>query len=285
MRSITGVQCLRGTTVCHRIRLLLAQEAPIQRVFIESRMGWLNVLAKLSAAVGGECPEPCLPACSSAMGCMHSLKAFCPAAAAPRCDARPPSPPLATTRCRRRHRCRPSVEPFHASERLVSELCTLILPLLSAGRRRGERSTGPTVLPPGEDCECPPPTHAGCTRPPSLPRADPHLSPAHTPMQIYVPRLPGIPNEYPYHPDAFGLAYEDIWLTAADGVRLHAWLMWPPHWSEEQRRSRPTVMFFQENAGNMAFRCAHPACCALWSTELVAADRRCWRRRCCAASR
>ncbi|GAB4817768.1 hypothetical protein N2152v2_004814 [Parachlorella kessleri] len=55
------------------------------------------------------------------------------------------------------------------------------------------------------------------------------------------------------HP-AFGLAYEDLWLTAADGTRLHAWYMWPKGWTPEQRRARPTVLFFQENAGNMAFR-------------------------------
>ena len=73
--------------------------------------------------------------------------------------------------------------------------------------------------------------------------------------QIYVPRLPGIPNEFPYLPDEWRLGYEDVWLTTADGVRLHAWLMWPAHWGPAERRSRPTVMFFQENAGNMAFRC------------------------------
>lgn len=43
--------------------------------------------------------------------------------------------------------------------------------------------------------------------------------------------------------------------TTRDGLRLHAWLMWPRHWSAEERRRRPTVLFCQENAGNMAFRC------------------------------
>lgn len=71
---------------------------------------------------------------------------------------------------------------------------------------------------------------------------------------IYVPRLPGIPNDYPYLPDSFGMAFEDVWVTTRDGLRLHAWIMFPPHWGEAERRSRPTVMFFQENAGNMAFR-------------------------------
>lgn len=49
-------------------------------------------------------------------------------------------------------------------------------------------------------------------------------------------------------------AFEDVWLTTADGLRLHAWLVWPPHWGPEERRRRPTVLFYQENAGNMAFR-------------------------------
>lgn len=69
-----------------------------------------------------------------------------------------------------------------------------------------------------------------------------------------MPRIPGIPSDYPYHPDAFGMAYEDLWLTTPDGLRLHAWLMWPAHWGPAQRRARPTLVFFQENAGNMAFR-------------------------------
>ena len=45
------------------------------------------------------------------------------------------------------------------------------------------------------------------------------------------------------------MEFEDIWLTAADGVALHAWLMWPRHWGSKPRRERPIVIFFQENAG------------------------------------
>lgn len=71
---------------------------------------------------------------------------------------------------------------------------------------------------------------------------------------IYVPALPGIPRDYPCYPDAFGLDYEDIWIEASDGVRLNAWLMWPEHWAMTQRANRPVIVFFQENAGNMAFR-------------------------------
>lgn len=46
-------------------------------------------------------------------------------------------------------------------------------------------------------------------------------------------------------------------LTSAQ-VRLHAWMMWAPHLDEAARRARPTVIFFQENAGNMAFRWGAP---------------------------
>jgi hypothetical protein len=63
-----------------------------------------------------------------------------------------------------------------------------------------------------------------------------------------------MPNEYPYTPDQWGMGYEDVWLTTPDGLRLHAWYMWPAHWDAAQRRAAPTVVFFQENAGNMAYR-------------------------------
>jgi abhydrolase domain-containing protein 13 len=71
---------------------------------------------------------------------------------------------------------------------------------------------------------------------------------------LYVPSIPGLPRDYPYYPDAFGLEYEDIWMTAPDNVKLNAWLMWPSHWKAEDRKRRPVLIFFQENAGNMAYR-------------------------------
>lgn len=71
---------------------------------------------------------------------------------------------------------------------------------------------------------------------------------------IYVPALPGLPRSYPFYPDAFGLQYEDIWIHAADGVRLNAWLLWPSHWGPTRRPAHPVIVFFQENAGNMALR-------------------------------
>ncbi|KAL0054970.1 hypothetical protein WJX82_005301 [Trebouxia sp. C0006] len=71
---------------------------------------------------------------------------------------------------------------------------------------------------------------------------------------LYLPRIPGVPNEFAYLPDRFGLEYEDVYITAKDGTKLHSWMMWPKGWSKQKRHSRPTVLFFQENAGNMSFR-------------------------------
>ncbi|KAK9832839.1 hypothetical protein WJX81_005824 [Elliptochloris bilobata] len=72
---------------------------------------------------------------------------------------------------------------------------------------------------------------------------------------IYIPRIPGVPNTFPYLPDKFGLEYEDVWLTAADGTKLHAWYLYPRTLpSAAARRRRPAVLFLQENAGNMALR-------------------------------
>lgn len=47
---------------------------------------------------------------------------------------------------------------------------------------------------------------------------------------------------------------QDVWLTAADGTKLHAWLLTPRGWSKAQLKARPVLMFFQENAGNMSHR-------------------------------
>ncbi|EMS59569.1 hypothetical protein TRIUR3_25868 [Triticum urartu] len=42
---------------------------------------------------------------------------------------------------------------------------------------------------------------------------------------VYVPVLPGLPRAYPINPSRFRLIYEDVWLRAADGVRLHSWFL------------------------------------------------------------
>lgn len=66
---------------------------------------------------------------------------------------------------------------------------------------------------------------------------------------VYVPVLPGLTKSYPITPARLRLMYEDVWLRSSDGVRLHAWFikLFP-----ECRG--PTILFFQENAGNIAHR-------------------------------
>lgn len=66
---------------------------------------------------------------------------------------------------------------------------------------------------------------------------------------VYVPVLPGLSKSYPITPARLRLGYEDVWLTSSDGVRLHAWFikLYPDC-------RGPTILFFQENAGNIAHR-------------------------------
>jgi fermentation-respiration switch protein FrsA (DUF1100 family) len=71
---------------------------------------------------------------------------------------------------------------------------------------------------------------------------------------VYVPSLPGAPRDvYPLLPDdpRLGLASEELWLRASDGVKLHAWLLSP---KATGLLRGPTLLFFQENAGNIAHR-------------------------------
>ncbi|XP_061338756.1 alpha/beta hydrolase domain-containing protein WAV2-like isoform X1 [Gastrolobium bilobum] len=66
---------------------------------------------------------------------------------------------------------------------------------------------------------------------------------------VYVPVLPGLTKSYAFTPARLRLNYEDVWLTSSDGVRLHAWFIKLfPHCQG------PTILFFQENAGNIAHR-------------------------------
>ncbi|KAI8553399.1 hypothetical protein RHMOL_Rhmol05G0013100 [Rhododendron molle] len=66
---------------------------------------------------------------------------------------------------------------------------------------------------------------------------------------VYVPVLPGLTKSYPITPARLRLSYEDVWLRSSDGVRLHAWFikLFPDC-------TGPTILFFQENAGNIAHR-------------------------------
>ncbi|KAJ7979278.1 Bem46 [Quillaja saponaria] len=66
---------------------------------------------------------------------------------------------------------------------------------------------------------------------------------------VYVPALPGVTKSYAITPARLRLVYEDVWLRSSDGVRLHAWFikLFPDC-------RGPTILFFQENAGNIAHR-------------------------------
>jgi uncharacterized protein len=60
--------------------------------------------------------------------------------------------------------------------------------------------------------------------------------------QMYAPL-----SELEATPAEAGMAYEDVFLTAADGVRLHGW--WVP-----AERDRGAVLFCHGNAGNISHR-------------------------------
>ncbi|XP_031491688.1 alpha/beta hydrolase domain-containing protein WAV2 [Nymphaea colorata] len=66
---------------------------------------------------------------------------------------------------------------------------------------------------------------------------------------VYVPVVPGLTKGYPITPARLHLKFEDVWLRSSDGVRLHAWFikLFPDC-------RGPTLLFFQENAGNIAHR-------------------------------
>ncbi|DBA03096.1 TPA: hypothetical protein N0F65_003343 [Lagenidium giganteum] len=72
---------------------------------------------------------------------------------------------------------------------------------------------------------------------------------------LYFPTIPGAPkltsdNPAGYrNPGEFSIDYEDVNITTADGVKLHAWLMKQPNY-----KTQATVVFFHGNAGNIGFR-------------------------------
>ncbi|KAK8937991.1 hypothetical protein KSP40_PGU014848 [Platanthera guangdongensis] len=66
---------------------------------------------------------------------------------------------------------------------------------------------------------------------------------------VYVPVLPGLSRSYTVTPARLKLNYEDVWIRSSDGVRLHAWFL-----KHSPPVQGPTILFFQENAGNIAHR-------------------------------
>lgn len=65
-------------------------------------------------------------------------------------------------------------------------------------------------------------------------------------------RLPEANPEGFRHPGEWQVPYEDVYIKSEDDTALHLWLMRPENLGE--RRARPTILFFQGNAGNMGFR-------------------------------
>jgi pimeloyl-ACP methyl ester carboxylesterase len=76
-----------------------------------------------------------------------------------------------------------------------------------------------------------------------------------------------IPSRTHYaHPGSYGIPYEDVWLSAADGVRLHAWYASaedqpvlrgaddPPLPEMRKVDGGPVVVFFHGNGGNVSHR-------------------------------
>lgn len=62
---------------------------------------------------------------------------------------------------------------------------------------------------------------------------------------LYLRHVPG--RQLDADPSLIGLAYEDVRFPAADGVRLHGWLV-------PARDARGVLLFFHGNAGNVSHR-------------------------------
>ena len=54
-------------------------------------------------------------------------------------------------------------------------------------------------------------------------------------------------NDIVSTPDEVGLAYEEVWLTTQDDIKLHAWLV-------AGEPNKPIVVFFHGNAANISYR-------------------------------
>jgi len=70
-----------------------------------------------------------------------------------------------------------------------------------------------------------------------------------------VPRGYETPDKNPVGyqtPKQLGMEYEDVYFPTSDGVTIHAWLI-----KHDAYGSKPTLIFFQGNAGNMGFRIPH----------------------------
>mmetsp|Transcript_4385 Transcript_4385/g.7824 ORF Transcript_4385/g.7824 Transcript_4385/m.7824 type:complete len:345 (-) Transcript_4385:434-1468(-) len=106
---------------------------------------------------------------------------------------------------------------------------------------------------------------------------------------LYVPRLPGVPASYWLDPNRYSLGCEIDNVVTSDNIRLQGWMLFPKSLDAStdassssfnsstssdssdspiakmpfqlsraeaigHRRRRPTLLFFQENAGNISYR-------------------------------
>lgn len=55
-------------------------------------------------------------------------------------------------------------------------------------------------------------------------------------------------------PDQLGWKFDDVYLAAADGVRINAWFIPAPPSPASEHRSPITILFFHGNAGNISHR-------------------------------
>jgi abhydrolase domain-containing protein 13 len=92
---------------------------------------------------------------------------------------------------------------------------------------------------------------------------------------LYMPNPPGFPKTVDDNPQFWrnpgewttrghprkesstsaGIPYENIYLTTADGEKIHCWLLLQPRISNNV----PTLVYFHGNAGNMGFRLKNAA--------------------------
>lgn len=95
-------------------------------------------------------------------------------------------------------------------------------------------------------------------------------------LWLLQPKLLFLPfPEMVAEPSQWGMDYEDVWLTTADGVRLHGWLLpaQPPF--AQQRRAKPhTLLFLHGNAGNVSHRGASVAIFAELGLDVLLIDYR-----------
>lgn len=71
-----------------------------------------------------------------------------------------------------------------------------------------------------------------------------------------------------------GCRFEDCWMTSADGVRLHGWLVRPPAGGGADEVSRPTLLYLHGNAGNLSHRGAVGAMLARRGMDVLLLDYR-----------